>query len=244
MERISADIVIAGGGVAGLSCAAAFGAAGFSVVCVDPAPPVTDNTSADSDHRTTAFFQGSRNFLADAGIWDKLDAHAAPLQVMRIVDAGGVDPEPRVIKDFNASDISDLPFGWNLPNWLLRREMVARLAELDTVDFRAGVGFKSMTTREAEALVMLTDGTQVRCKLVIGADGRNSAVRQAAGTEPSAVHPDRKRAVLRGPAMVCTHLLHVQLSFGTRPGVAAVVVGLWGAPQPGADPLHAEPRQG
>ena len=195
MERISADIVIAGGGVAGLSCAAAFGAAGFSVVCVDPAPPVTDNNSIGTDHRTTAFFQGSRNFLADAGIWSKLDAHAAPLQVMRIVDAGGVDPEPRVIKDFNASDISDLPFGWNLPNWLLRREMVARLSELETVDFRAGVGFKSMTTREAEALVMLTDGTQVRCNLVIGADGRNSAVRQAAGIDAKTTRYGQKAVV-------------------------------------------------
>lgn len=181
MERISCDILVAGGGVAGLSCAAAFATAGFSVVCVDPAPPVTDNQSVGSDHRTTAFFQGSRNFLADAGIWERLDPQAAPLQVMRIVDAGGELPEPRVIKDFNAADISELPFGWNLPNWLLRREMVARLEDLPNCDFRAGTGFKSMVTRETEALVSLTDGTQVRCKLVIGADGRNSAVRQAAG---------------------------------------------------------------
>ena len=49
---------------------------------------------------------------------------------MRIVDAGGEEPEPRIVKDFDASDISDAPFGWNLPNWLLRREMVARLAEI------------------------------------------------------------------------------------------------------------------
>jgi 2-octaprenyl-6-methoxyphenol hydroxylase len=36
----------------------------------------------------------------------------------------------RIVKDFDARDISDQPFGWNLPNWLLRREMVARLAEM------------------------------------------------------------------------------------------------------------------
>ena len=59
---------------------------------------------------------------------------------MRIVDAGGDVPEPRVVRDFNAADISDQPFGWNLPNWLLRREMVARLAELPNVDFRPGTG--------------------------------------------------------------------------------------------------------
>ena len=36
------DIVISGGGIAGLTAAAAFGAEGFRVLCVDPAPPITD----------------------------------------------------------------------------------------------------------------------------------------------------------------------------------------------------------
>lgn len=179
MERLSYDILVAGGGVAGLSCAAAFATAGFSVLCVDPAPPVTSAGQEGADLRTTAFFQGSRRFLDEAGIWSRLAPHAAPLQIMRIVDAGGETPTPRVTRDFDAADISDEPFGWNLPNWLLRREMVARLSELPTVDFRPGTGFKSMITRQSEALVALTDGSQVRCRLVIGADGRNSAVRQA-----------------------------------------------------------------
>lgn len=179
MERLSYDILVAGGGVAGLSCAAAFATAGFSVLCVDPAPPVTSAGQEGADLRTTAFFQGSRRFLDEAGIWSRLAPHAAPLQIMRIVDAGGETPTQRVTRDFDAADISDEPFGWNLPNWLLRREMVARLSELPTVDFRPGTGFKSMITRQSEALVALTDGSQFRCRLVIGADGRNSAVRQA-----------------------------------------------------------------
>jgi 2-octaprenyl-6-methoxyphenol hydroxylase len=100
---------------------------------------------------------------------------------MRIVDAGGEVAEPRLVKDFDAADISDAPFGWNLPNWLLRREMVARIAELPTVSFRPGIGFARMLTRDAEALVTLTDGTQISARLVIGADGRSSPVREALG---------------------------------------------------------------
>jgi 2-octaprenyl-6-methoxyphenol hydroxylase len=179
--RITTDILISGGGVAGLTAAAAFGSAGFRVICVDPTPPVTTMEAEGADLRTTAFLQPSIPVLEAAGLWARLEPHAAPLQVMRIIDAGGEVPEPRITKDFNAADISDLPFGWNLPNWLLRREMVARLADLPNVDFRPGTGTAKLLTREGEALVTLTDGTRVSARLVVAADGRNSVVRQAAG---------------------------------------------------------------
>ncbi|MFO7920503.1 MAG: UbiH/UbiF family hydroxylase [Nioella sp.] len=175
------DILVSGGGVAGLTAAAAFGAAGFSVTCVDPAPPVTEMSDEGSDLRTTAFLQPSRDFLIRAGIWDRLHPHASALQIMRVVDAGGADSVPRSSHDFDAADISDLPFGWNLPNWLLSREILARLGELATVDFRPGIGTASVLTREREALVTLSDGAGVRARLVVAADGRASPVREAVG---------------------------------------------------------------
>lgn len=177
--RSDTDILISGGGVAGLTAAAAFGAAGYHVTCVDPTPPVTSDKEAGADLRTTAFLQPSLPVLTAAGLWERLAPHAAPLQIMRIVDAGGPVPEPRIIKDFDAADLSDQPFGWNLPNWLLRREMVARLAELPNVDFRPGTATQSMLTRQGEALVSLTDGSRFRARLVIGADGRESLIRQS-----------------------------------------------------------------
>ena len=178
MERSASDIVIAGGGVAGLTAAAAFGTAGFSVTLVDPAPPITTRDAQGSDLRTTAFLQPAQQFLERAGLWKKLAPYAAPLQVMRIVDIATADP---VMRDFNAADISERPFGWNLPNWLLRREMVARLQDLPNVNFRPGVGFKDMLARMDRSIVTLSDGSQVSTMLVIGADGRNSVVRKTAG---------------------------------------------------------------
>ena len=192
MDRITTDILISGGGVAGLTAAAAFGAAGFSVICVDPAPPVTDGTAAGADMRTTAFLQPSIEVLEAAGLWDRLLPHASELQIMRIVDAGGETPEPRLTKDFNADEISGQPFGWNLPNWLLRREMVARLQELDTVDFRPGVATERVMTRTSQALVSLSDGTQVAAKLLIAADGRNSTVRNAVGIDVKTIRYGQK----------------------------------------------------
>ena len=182
------DILISGGGIAGLTAAAAFASAGFSVQCVDPAPPITERDAAGSDLRTTAFLQPARALLDQAGLWERLAPHAAPLQIMRIVDAGGEVPEPRIVKDFNATDISDQPFGWNLPNWLLRREMLARLQEMDNVDLRLGTATTSLFTRTDEARVTLTDGSRTTARLVIAADGRNSPMREAAGIK---VHTTR-----------------------------------------------------
>ena len=178
MERISTDIVIVGGGVAGLTAAAAFGTAGFDVTIVDPVPPITTGDAKGADLRTTAFLQPAQQFLDNAGLWHRFAPHAAPLQVMRIVDIG---TQAHVTRDFNADEISDRPFGWNLPNWLLRRELVARLAELPNVDFRPGIGFARMLSRTDQAIVTLSDDTQLSARLVIGADGRGSAVRKAAG---------------------------------------------------------------
>ncbi|MEQ3710571.1 MAG: UbiH/UbiF family hydroxylase [Tateyamaria sp.] len=175
------DILISGGGIAGLTAAAAFGAAGFDVICVDPTPPVTEREATGSDMRTTAMLQPARDLLEQAGLWEALAPHATALDVMQIVDAGGTDGSAREIRAFRASDVSDLPFGWNLPNWRLRREMVARLEAMDRVDFRPGVGTRSLLGRTAEARVGLSDGSRISARLVIAADGRASPMRTAAG---------------------------------------------------------------
>ena len=180
-DAVQTDILISGGGVAGLIAAAAFGADGHRVICVDPAPPVTDEGAAGSDLRTTAFLIPSIRLLERAGLWDRLRPHATPLQIMRIIDAGGAEPVARLTRDFDAADISDAPFGWNLPNWLLRREITARLAEMPNVTFRPGTATTGLTAREDEALVTLSDGSHATARLVVGADGRDSAIRAALG---------------------------------------------------------------
>ncbi|WBU54710.1 UbiH/UbiF family hydroxylase [Paracoccus sp. SCSIO 75233] len=173
------DILVSGGGIAGLTAAAAFAADGHQVICVDPAPPVTEEAAANSDLRTTAFLHPSIRLLERVGLWDRFAPHAMPLQVMRIIDAGGATPKARLVRDFNAADISDAPFGWNLPNWLLRREIVAHLAKQENVTFRPGKATIGLVARESEAVVTLSDGSSVSARLVVGADGRESVIRNA-----------------------------------------------------------------
>jgi len=179
------DILVSGGGIAGLTATAAFAQAGFNVICVDPAKPITVRDAQGADLRSTAFLQPARALLEEVGLWTRLAPHAQPLQIMRIIDAGGPEPEARMSKEFDAADISDHPFGWNLPNWLLRREMAAHLETLPNVTYKTGVGARTLFTRTAEARVGLSDSTRVSARLVIAADGRGSPMREAAGINVS-----------------------------------------------------------
>jgi len=181
IARGDVDVLVAGGGVAGLTATAAFAAAGFRAVCVDPVPPITSAEAEGSDLRSTAFLMPAVGLLGRAGLWERLAPHAAPLRVMRLADAGGAPGIVRTSADFDSAEIGAAAFGYNLPNWLLRREMVAHIAEAERAELRAGVRVVDVTPRTDAALVALSDGTQIRARLVVAADGRDSAVREALG---------------------------------------------------------------
>lgn len=185
MAREHFNIFVSGAGIAGLIATCAFARKGYSVLCVDPTPPITTDTDPKADRRSTAFLQPGCETLKEIGIWDRLQSHAAALQVMRLADAGGAQNEIRYIADFDAQEVSNEPFGWNFPNWLLRREILAELDQFNNVTLKMGTGTKRILTRDAHSLVSLTNGTQISAELVIAADGRNSPIREMVGINVS-----------------------------------------------------------
>lgn len=181
MARIKTDILVVGGGVAGLCATSAFANAGFKTLCVDPVPPITTQNAEGADIRSTAFLLPAVELLKNAGLWDRLAEHAAPLRIMRIVDAGGDAGIIREQADFDAHDIDQDAFGYNLPNWLLRREMVAQIESHPNATLDCPTKVERITPRLNEALVQLSDGHQIAAKLVVAADGRNSLIREQLG---------------------------------------------------------------
>jgi 2-octaprenyl-6-methoxyphenol hydroxylase len=75
ISPMQTNIFISGGGVAGLTAAAAFGNAGFTVTLAEPAQPITTRESEGADLRTTAFLQPARDLLTEAGLWPALAPH-------------------------------------------------------------------------------------------------------------------------------------------------------------------------
>lgn len=181
MTQTRTDILIAGGGIAGLTAAAALAAAGRSVMLVSPFAPVVEEAGDGSDLRSTAFLQPARALFDAADLWQHLEDQAVPLDGLRIVDTTGWPPVTRDSREFRASDIVDGPFGWNLLNVRTNAALMRALEGRPGVTLRFGTGFADMVQRDGEVIARLTDGSRVRAKLVLGMDGRNSAVRQAAG---------------------------------------------------------------
>ena len=180
MRDRTVDIFISGGGLAGLIAAAAFESAGFSVLLADNTRPSVSGDAA-KDLRSTAFLQPARQLFEQIGIWDTLAPQATPLKALRIVDTFGDPPEISETRTFDATDLGHENFGWNLPNRLTRDALLRHAGNRSNIALHFGAGIDEFLPRTLEVRAKLTDGTRVFAKLAIGADGRESAVRDTVG---------------------------------------------------------------
>lgn len=166
------EIAIVGAGAVGLAAALGLARAGREVVLFGAPVAVRDG-------RTIALLDGSWRFLADLGLVGALAPDAAPLATMRMVDdTGSLFRQPPV--EFKAAELGLEAFGWNIENALL----VERLAE--AVAAQPGIRLvpHPVTAVEPDGEVVRLSGPdfgQVAAKLVVGADGRRSPSRDAAG---------------------------------------------------------------
>ncbi|MBA4221133.1 MAG: ubiquinone biosynthesis protein UbiH [Methylobacterium sp.] len=166
------DIAIVGAGAVGLAAALSLAAAGRQVVLFGQA-------SAPRDGRTVALLDGSWRLLETLGLTEALDAVAAPLAVMRMVDdTGSLFRQPPV--EFKAAELGLPAFGWNIENAVLVEAMAAKAAAEPRI--RMIPQAVTEIAAGADSVRLAGDGfTPVAARLVVGADGRKSRVREAAG---------------------------------------------------------------
>jgi 2-octaprenyl-6-methoxyphenol hydroxylase len=165
---------VIGGGPAGLAAAIALADAGANTALIARRAPYGDN-------RTTALLGGSVDFLRSLDVWRRCKDQAAALQVMRLVDDTGRlirAPEVR----FSSQEIGLDAFGHNIENRALMTALEQRAAELANLA-RFDDEAESVIPDDAHALVRTRHGPSLSARLVVGADGRQSLCRAAAGIE-------------------------------------------------------------
>ncbi|MBD8687116.1 MULTISPECIES: UbiH/UbiF family hydroxylase [unclassified Rhizobium] len=166
------EIAVVGAGLAGQITALAIARAGRSVALI---APKTDKV----DKRTTALMDQSIRFLNRLGLWSQIEPSAAKLSTMQIID--GTDRLLRApTVAFRSSEIGLSAFGWNMSNETLNHalgEAISKESNIELIDASA----QDIEIDETEARITLQDGEQIAASFLIGADGRQSKVRECAG---------------------------------------------------------------
>jgi 2-octaprenyl-6-methoxyphenol hydroxylase len=170
----SFDVAVIGGGPAGVAAAIALAETGTRTALVA-------RRASYSDNRTTALLGGSVEFLDGLGVWSRCRDKAAALEAMRLVDDTGRlirAPEVR----FSCHEIGLDAFGYNIDNRSLMLALEQRAAELANL-IRFDDEADSVLTEAEDVAIHTAGGQYLTARLVVGADGRHSLCREAAGID-------------------------------------------------------------
>lgn len=167
------DLIIVGGGLAGAGLATALRDTRLRIALVDNQPP---RVAEGWDARIYAISPANAAFLEAIGAWKHLDAsRMAPIRAMQIAgDAGG-----RLA--FSAFDTGVSELGWIIESSLMACELWESAKRQGNLTLFCPARPTQLEFRHDAAILQLSDGTVLSAKLLVGADGRDSWVRQAAG---------------------------------------------------------------
>lgn len=173
------DVIIAGGGPAGLASALSFARFGWKV-CVVEHQSTEKLAHPAFDGREIALTHHSRHWLQEAGVWSLIPATAVcPLEIARI-ESGEAGGAPLLFSPLPETGNGE-PLGYLVANHLIRRALYERVCQVGQITLKTGLAVQGFKTSLSEVVVTLTDGEVARARLLVAADGRFSKLRHQAG---------------------------------------------------------------
>ncbi len=172
---IETDVIIVGGGMAGLTLGIALVHGGVSAAVIDRDDPARQLT-AGFDGRVSAIAFAAWNMFEAIGIADKLRGRVQPINDIRVSDGGSA-----LFLHFDHRSVSSEPFGFMVENRQLRQAQDALAPGLAGMQRFAPASVATIERGDFGVEVTLEDGRVIRGALLIGADGRGSKIRESAG---------------------------------------------------------------
>jgi len=170
------DIVIIGGGPAGLSFACSMIEANVKVLVVEKSN-IDAIANPQADGREIALTHLSLNILKKLGVWDLIDhAQVAPLREAKVFD--GDSPS---LLNFKSDDSSIEALGYLVPNYQVRQALYQRVQQADNITLMTEAMVDNVEYLEDHSAVLFADNTIINAKLVIAADSRFSNIRRKVG---------------------------------------------------------------
>ena len=179
------DIIVIGAGPTGLVSALTFAKAGYEVVVIDPVDRVgnasSENSNGLQDRRTTAHLTPTVKFLEKLGIWNEICQNACALERLVIIEEAAqnfiANRQKRTV--FDPSELGGQNFGYNVPIRDNLEGLVKLARAKSNITLVFGIGLQRVVQDDKSVFGILTDGTTIEAKLIIGADGGNSQVRKS-----------------------------------------------------------------
>ena len=183
------DLIVAGAGMAGATFALAAAQGGLRVALIDP-QPFQAQLAPTFDGRSTAVAFSTFRMLDAIGVGEMLRPHACRMDRILVTDgrrpgAASRAASPAFLR-FDADEIGDRtggePLGYMVENRRIRAAL-AQAVEASDISVLAPAAVGGVEAGVGGAVVTLRDGRNLHAALVVGAEGRGSTVRQAAGID-------------------------------------------------------------
>ncbi|MDH5649174.1 MAG: UbiH/UbiF/VisC/COQ6 family ubiquinone biosynthesis hydroxylase [Gammaproteobacteria bacterium] len=174
------DVLIVGGGMVGTALACALGGSDLRVAVLEPGP-VPQLPGAEYDLRVSAISAASCALFEAVGVWKAIkEFRVADIQEMRIWDAAG-----KGCIHFDAADIGAASLGYIIENSVMLAMLHQRMQQYRNVSYNSPVKLQQIQLEPAQATAIADNGQQWRARLLVGADGAHSQVRQLLGIKAS-----------------------------------------------------------